>query len=459
MPDRERQGPVDHTDPVGDSAPGDLDRVLSVDRDIVDDPYPVWKGLRERCPVFTEPRFNVVVVTRYDDIVDVARRTDDFTSILAAYGPNAHDRGDIPARLCALARTAGTADAPPSGWVQALLDTYVPVLQDQLQHVDPPLHTHHRRIVSRWFTPATVGSRESHVRSIARSLIARFDDGGRVEMLDAFAGPFPATVVADTIGIPDEHRELFLDWKEEIIGNPEAEGSRSTSQRYRQIRELFLTFIEARRHRPEDDLITTLVQARTPAGDLLDDTAILGLLMLFLGGGQETTAKAITTGLRLMTEHPGLQDQLRADPARIPAFVEEVLRFDAPVRGIFRMARHDTTIGGTHVPEGSLVQIMWGSGNRDDAAFSHADTFDPERSMHRSLRDSGRAPDRPMLSFGHGVHLCPGAPLARLQLRVAFEELLGSFSSLSLAPNNEFRYFRSQILRGLAGLWLDLEPA
>lgn len=438
---------------------GEIDRVLSVDRDIVDDPYPVWKELRETCPVFTEPRFNVVVVTRYEDIVDVARRTDDFTSILAAYGPNAHDRGDIPARLCELARTAGTPDAPPQGWVRELLDAYVPVLQDQLQHVDPPLHTHHRRIVSRWFTPASVGSREPHVRSIARSLVERFADGGRVEMLDAFAGPFPATVVADTIGIPDEHRELFLDWKEEIIGNPEAEGSRSTSQRYRQIRELFLTFIDARRHEPQDDLITTLVGSRTPAGDLLDDTAILGLLMLFLGGGQETTAKAITTGLRLMTEYPGLQDSLRAEPERIPAFVEEVLRFDPPVRGIFRMAKHHTRVGDTDVPEGALVQIMWGSGNRDASAFAAADTFDPERFVRGDDRAaSGRPVDRPTLTFGHGVHLCPGAPLARLQMRVAFEELLGSFHRITLAPDNEFHYFRSQILRGLSGLWLDLEP-
>jgi len=432
---------------------GEFDRVLSVDRDIVDDPYPVWGAMRERCPVFTEPRFNVVVVTKYDDIVDVARRTEDFTSILAAYGPNAHDRGDIPARLCALARTAGTPDAPPPGWVDQLLDAYVPDLQDQLQHVDPPLHTHHRRIVSRWFTPASVIEREPHIRAIARSLIERFADGGRVEMLDAFAGPFPATVVADTIGIPEEHRELFLDWKEEIIGNPEAEGSRSTSQRYRQIRELFGSFIAARRVEPRNDMITTLVQARTPAGELLDDTAILGLLMLFLGGGQETTAKAITTGLRLLGERPQLQDRLRAEPERIPAFVEEVLRFDPPVRGIFRMARHDTTIGGVDVPEGSLVQIMWGSGNRDHSAFGDADVFDPDRYA------GGRHGDRPTLTFGHGVHLCPGAPLARLQTRIAFEELLGTFGRLSLSDINEFRYFRSQILRGLAGVWLDLEPA
>ena len=429
-----------------------IDRVLSVDADVVDDPYPVWSQLRHTCPVFREPLFNVVVVSTYDEIVDVARRTDDFTSLLAAYGPNAHDRGDIPAQLCALARKAGTPDAAPPGTVEELLTAYVPDLQDQLQHVDPPLHTHHRRIVSRWFTPASIASREPPIRHIAVSLLDRIADGGRVEMLDGFAGPFPATVVADTIGIPEEHRALFLDWKEEIIGNPEATGSRTNSDRYREIRALFLSFIEARRREPREDMITTLVEAHTADGRPLDDTAILGLLMLFLGGGQETTAKAITTGLRLLSSRPELQDLLRAEPERIPAFVEEVLRFDPPVRGIFRMARHDTTIGGVPVAEGSLVQVLWGSGNRDDSVFSRPDEFDPERTL------DGRHVERPILTFGHGVHLCPGAPLARLQTRIAFEELLRRFRRLSPAENNEYHYFRSQILRGLAGLWLDLEP-
>jgi cytochrome P450 len=437
---------LDHTHDV------DVTRVLGVEQDLVDDPYPTWAALRTQCPVYREPRFNVVVVTRYDDIVEVARRPQDFSSLLAAYGPNAHDRGDVPAAVCALAQRAGTPEAAPPGTVAALLASYRADIQDQLQHVDPPLHTHHRRIVSRWFTPASLAAREPAVREIARGLLDRLAGGGRVEILDAFAGPFPATVVAELIGIPPEHRELFLDWKEEVIGNPEAEHSRVTSVRYRQIRALFGEFIAARREHPGDDMITTLVQARTTEGEPLDDVAILGLLMLFLGGGQETTAKALTTGLRLLGDRPSLQDALRAEPARIPAFVEEVLRYDPPVRGIFRVAVRDTTIGGVPVAEGSLVQILWASGNRDAEVFADADTFDPWRTEAGAL-------ERPFLTFGHGIHLCPGAPLARLQLRVAFEELLARFSDIRLVPGQPYRYFRSQILRGLAGLWLDLTPA
>ena len=150
---------------------------------------------------------------------------------------------------------------------------------------------------------------------------------------------------------------------------------------------------------------------------------------------------------------PGYSTRLRTAPDRLPDFIEEVLRFEPPVRGIFRIATRDTRIGDIEVPEGSFVQLMWASGNRDEPAFDHADRFDPERfaGEHR--------PSRPILTFGHGVHLCPGAPLARLQIRVALDELLRRFRTISLAEDNTYHYVRSHILRGLASLWLDLEPA
>lgn len=431
----------------------DVDRILTMDQDVVDDPYRLAAVLRRECPVFREPRYNVVVVTRYDDVIDVARRPEDFSSILAAYGPSGADRGPVPAELCAIAARAGGPDPAPKGRVAELLAGYEPDLQDQLQHVDPPLHSRHRRIVSRWFSPSAVVPREDEVRATAKVLIDRFAAGGRVEIVDALAGPLPATVIANIIGIPSEHRALFLDWKEAVFGNPEAETSRARSERYVRIRELFLSFIAARREQPTDDMVSSLVAARTAGGEGLDDRTVLGLLMLFLGGGQETTGKAITSGLRLLGERPALQQRLRAEPDRLPAFIEEVLRFEPPVRGIFRIAIRDTAIGGVDVPEGSFVQLMWASGNRDDDAFDDPDAFDPERFA------GDRRPPRPILTFGHGIHLCPGAPLARLQIRVAFEELFGHFASIRLADNNTYHYVPSHILRGLTSLWLDLEPA
>ena len=156
-----------------------VERVLTVDREVVDDPYPVWAELRRRCPVYREPVYNVVVVTTYDDVIDVARRPQDFSSILAAYGPNGADRGPVPAELCEIARRSGGPDPVPQGRVQELLDGYVPDVQDQLQHVDPPLHTRHRRIVSRWFTPQAVAKREdASGRSSPRSSTASPMAGG-----------------------------------------------------------------------------------------------------------------------------------------------------------------------------------------------------------------------------------------------------------------------------------------
>ena len=431
----------------------DAERILTMDQDVVDDPYPLAAVLRRECPVFREPHYNVLVVTRYDDLIDVARRPQDFSSILAAYGPSGADRGPVPAELCAIAQRAGGPDPAPKGRVAELLEGYQPDLQDQLQHVDPPLHTRHRRIVNRWFSPRAVALLEDDIRATATLLIDRFAAGGRVEILDALAGPLPATVIADIIGIPGEHRSLFLDWKEEVFGNPDAEVSRATSPRYQRIREVFLTFIEDRRARPTDDMVSDLVAARTAGGEGLDDKTVLGLLMLFLGGGQETTGKALTSALRLLGEHPELQRSLRTAPDRLPDFIEEVLRFEPPVRGIFRIATRDTHIGEIEVPEGSFIQLMWASGNRDEPAFEDAERFDPERfaGEHR--------PSRPILTFGHGVHLCPGAPLARLQIRIALEELLQRFHTIRLAEDNTYHYVRSHILRGLSDLWLDLEPA
>lgn len=432
---------------------GDVSRILTVDQDVVDDPHALAAELRASCPVYREPVHRVVVLTRYDDIVDVARRTQDFSSILAAYGPNGHDRGRVPAALCDIAHRSGTREAAPAGSVEQLLASYVPDVQDQLQHVDPPLHTRHRAIVSRWFTPGAVAEREDAVRAITRTLIDRFATGGRVEIVDALAGPLPATVIADLIDIPVAQRAVFLDWKEEVFGNPHSSVSRATSDKYGTIREVFARFVSERRAEPGDDLISALVTARTRDGDLLDDTAIVTMLVLFLGGGQETTGKALTTALRFLVERHDLQSDLRADPSQIPVFVEEVLRYDPPVKGIFRIAVRDTVVGDTHIPEGSFLQLMWGSGNRDDAAFYDAAEFVPDRFADRSRGD------RPSLAFGHGVHLCPGAHLARLQLRVALEELLARFGDIRYGEGNTFEYVHSQILRGLRELWLECDPA
>ena len=141
------------------------------------------------------------------------------------------------------------------------------------------------------------------------------------------------------------------------------------------------------------------------------------------------------------------------EPDRLADFIEEVLRFEPPVRGIFRIATRNTEIGGVEVPEGSFVHLMWASGNRDAAGGSRTVT-----SSTPSASPPAAGPGRPILTFGHGIHLCPGAPLARLQIRIAFEELLTRFRSIRLADDNPYHYVRSHILRGLTGLWLDLEP-
>ena len=397
-----------------------------MDQDVVDDPYPLAAVLRQECPVFREPHYNVLVVTRYDDLIDVARRPQDFSSILAAYGPSGADRGPVPAELCAIAERAGGPDPAPKGRVAELLAGYQPDLQDQLQHVDPPLHTRHRRIVNRWFSPRAVAVREDDIRATASLLIDRFAAGGRVEILDALAGPLPATVIADIIGIPAEHRSLFLDWKEEVFGNPDAEVSRATSPRYQRIREVFLL------HRGPP----------RPAGRRHGVRP---------GGGPDGRRRRPRRQDRARPAHAvprwrpgddGQGDHQRAAAARrTPRAPARPAGGARPPARLHRGGAAFRAAGAGHLPDrhprhrhrrgrGSRRLIRpadVGLGQPRRAGVRGPRAFDPERFA------GDRRPPRPILTFGHGVHLCPGAPLARLQIRVAFEELLGA-SRRSVSP-------------------------
>ena len=260
-----------------------------------------------------------------------------------------------------------------------LLDGYQPDLQDQLQHVDPPLHTRHRRIVSRWFTPQAVAAPGGRHPRHRHALIDRFAAGGRVEILDALAGPLPATVIADTIGIPASTGRCSSTGRRRSSATREAEVSRVTSRALPAHPAGCSSRSSRTAAADPDDMVSDLVAARTADGEGLDDQAVLGLLMLFLGGGQETTAKAITTGAPPARRAPELQQRLRATPDVIPAFVEEVLRFDPPVRGIFRIATRDTDIGASRFRRArSPADVGIGQPRRAPPSTT-PDRFDPER--------------------------------------------------------------------------------
>ena len=199
--------------------------------------------------------------------------------------------------------------------------------------------------------------------------------------------------------------------------------------------------ITQRRQQPGSDLISQLVTSQLDSGEVLTDDHARQIAFTFHVGGQETTSKLLTSSMRLLASDPELQSTLRTEPELIPAFVEEALRVQSPTQGLFRVARVDTEVNGTHYPAGALVQLLWGSANRDADVFDNPDVIDLDRPNLRSH-----------LAFGHGMHLCPGNHLARLEARVAFEELLERTTTIELAASNTFDYMTSHVMRGLRRL-------
>lgn len=423
---------------------------INAERSVIDDPYPLWGDLREECPVVHEPGHGVWLVSRYADCQAIARDATTWSSVLAAKGPIRGE--DTPSTVAMRAHISAVgAGEAVSGDISALIDAALVEQSDRLQHNDPPSYATHRSLVSRWFTPSRVAALEPRIREVASSLIEGFSSDGHVEFLTAFGGPLPGTIIADLLDVPIANRGDFVEWDSAIAGNtpmfestdPEAIARLERSSR---IQRWLGQAVIQRRGQPGSDLISELVNARLPDGDALPDEHARQMAHTFHVGGQETVSKLLTSSVRLLADDQDLQTTLRAEPDLIPAFVEEALRIQSPTQGLFRVARVETEVNGTQYPAGALVQLLFGSANRDTDVFDNPDTIDLERPNLRSH-----------LAFGHGIHLCPGNHLARLEGKVAIEELLGRTQSIVLAPSNSFEYMTSHIMRGL--LQLDLEIA
>lgn len=446
-------GMLAENDYVGAAPPESFD-FLGLDAPTLANPYPFFRALRERAPVFKEPHHGVYLVTRYDDIVSVARRPEMFSSIVAATGPLTP--------LPALGEHASTSDRIAHHREHGLG-------ANMLLTLDPPDHPKYRSIVNKLFSPRRMHEVESYVVQLADELIDEFIDAGRVEFIDGFAGPFPFLVIADLLGVPREDHEEFkrrLRGDGEFrIGNPNADQSDMVGMAPTQsaseaggvsaslmghIYEYFSHYITDRQAHPRDDVMSEIATATFPGTDQRPSTEdLLGLAFILFGAGQETTVRLFTTGMQILLERADVEAELRAELSLVEQFVEETLRFDTPVKGLFRVAREDADIGGTLVPAGSTVMLLWGAGNRDPEQFADPETFD----LHRA--NANRT-----LSFGHGIHYCVGAPLARLEGRIGWRALLRRLHHIQrVDPDRPYDYITSFIIRGLNRLDLEFDRA
>jgi cytochrome P450 len=326
-----------------------------------------------------------------------------------------------------------------------------PAFSRHMLNVDPPDHTRLRRLVSRAFVPGRIAALEPAIRAIASRLLDELDaagPGATVDLIEGYAYPLPFGVIGELLGIPAADRPRLHAWFQVLLtgwaGDPPPEAVEASDGIVTYLREL----VDDKRRRPADDLVSVLVAAED---DALTTQELLSSLFQLVVAGHDTTASLIGNGVVALLDHPGQLEALLADLGQLPAAIDELIRFTAPVpHATFRVTAEPVALDGVQIPAHEQVLVCLAAANRDPGRFPAPDVLDVGR-------DNG-----PNLGFGHGIHYCLGAPLARLEARVAFEELLGRHPGLRLAVDRDalaWAHGDGLVLRGLVCLPVVLSPA
>jgi cytochrome P450 len=277
-----------------------------------------------------------------------------------------------------------------------------------------------RALVSLAFTPKRVREMEPRVRAIARERLAPLLEAGRGDLLAAYARHIPSRVIGEMIGIPDERIADFLHWTEAMVELPQGQTqSQAIQSPAASIYAEFARLLDERRRRRQGDLMSALIDAELE-GRKLTQEELLGFCFVLVVAGNDTTTNLIANGAVLLAEHPDQRRLLAEDPLLLPDAIEEMLRYESPAQALPRRLTRDVELHGRKLREGEQLFLLWGSANRDEREFEHADRFDVRRRIKRHL------------AFGQGIHFCLGKSLARLEARVAFEELLAGAPSFAL---------------------------
>ena len=379
------------------------------------DPYPACAALRARAPVHRSRLLKAWVFTRHADVDAILRDHRRFS--------NDPRKGTLSARRLAM--------LPPR-------DKYT------LLSLDPPEHTRLRAFLGKAFTPKVLNDYGSRIRGIVEALVDDLDDPAAFDLMPAVAWPLPTIVMAGMMGVPVEDRARFGDWARQCAGLAEP----TIGRRERRIGDAALRafaaysrpVIEKRRTTPGHDVVSALVRARHE-GAQLSERETLNMLRLLLGTGTETVANMIGNGVLALLRNPDQLQRLREDPGLIPTAVEELLRFDSSVQADARRVLADCEVNGFPVRKRDNILLLLGAANRDPDVFEQPDRLDVDR--HPG----------PHLSFGRGIHRCPGASLARLQIRIVLEVLLQRFPSMELTGDRP-RFRKGIVSRGLQSLTL-----
>jgi cytochrome P450 len=311
------------------------------------------------------------------------------------------------------------------------------LLTTHMLGADPPDHTRLRRLVNKAFTARRVAALRPRVEEITAGLLDAMAGRDEVDLIASFAEPLPITVICELLGVRFADRDEFRGWTKTLLTSTNSRDTRALAAA--EMARYLAGLVQAKRDEPTDDLLGALVQARD-ADDQLSETELVSTAFLLLVAGHETTVNLIGNGALALLRNPAQLRALQADPARVPAAVEEFLRYDSPVNvATLRYTEEPVVIDGVEIPAGQFVHVAIGSANRDPARFAEPDRLDVERTSNGHV------------AFGHGIHHCVGAALARLEGEIAFTGLLQRFPRLELAAE-DLEWQPSMRVRGLVSL-------
>jgi cytochrome P450 len=378
--------------------------------DVRRNPFPVYDQIRSVTPLFREPRSGLWMIFDYESVKWALSDSQTFSS---RYGP---------------------------GW---------------LIFLDPPRHTKLRALILKAFTPRSVANLEPRIRELSRGLLDQKIERGEMDLATDFAVPLPLMVIAEMLGIPPADHAAFRRWADTMlrmsytISDSASEEARAAVQEFTAVTVEMNTYLTGvlgqRRAAPKDDLLTRLDQAEVD-GERLTQEEILGFFQLLLLAGSETTTNLINNAMLCFMEHPDQLARLRAAPPLLPSAIEEVLRYRSPLQWMYRVPTRDVEIHGQVIPAGKLLLAMIGSANRDPRQFKDADRFDIARDPN------------PHIAFGQGVHFCLGAPLARLEAKIALTDLLDRVKGFRLASAEPWEPRKGVHVHGPSRLPIRFEP-
>lgn len=400
-----------------------------LDPDYLADPYSYYARFRRESPVFYAPKIDFWVVSRYGDVLEIVKDPETFS--------NARVQEPLyPVSPEALAKLKAGVRVTPT-----------------TSTADPPLHRRTRKHAARAFSARRVAGLEPRIREVTNRLIDGMIDEGRADLVDRFAFPLPAYVVFGLIGYPEEDAEMLKGWCSDRLkltwGRPLPEEQLATVDKMSSFFEYIENFVEEKAKKPGDDYTSDLLAIRAEDEGNLSLDEVVSICYSLSFAGHETTTNLILNGLRNLLDEPGLWDELRDDGSLIENAVEEVLRRDTSVVSWRRSTTRPVEIRGVEVPENARLMLLLASANRDEEVFEDPDAFDIRR------ENANRH-----LAFSHGIHFCLGAPLARLESRIAFELLTRRLPDLRLSPPDQRLEFDPNMsFRGPKELWAGWTPA